>query len=371
MQNRGRRTFIKSVSAGLLGLPALANATIIKPGTGSLFLAACDDKRGRHYVSGFDTEGRPVFRIGVAARLHSLAVHPAQQGVAVAFSRRAGRLAYVFDYLNGQELKVIETTPGRHFYGHGAFTGDGRYLFTSENDFENGQGVIGIRDARSWERLGEVPSHGVGPHEIRMLSDGKTLVVANGGIQTHPDFGRRKLNLDSMKPSLAYIDTVSGKLLEQHYLANHQLSIRHLSLADDNGVAFGLQYQGSKTDRVPLVGFHRRGGEVRLLAAPEPVRRHMNQYVASVCVDSVNGVVGVTCPRGDMVTFWDIRRLRHLKTVKLRDAAGIALTGDRRRYVVTNGFGEILQIDAATLAPGARPQQVADTRWDNHLVSSI
>ena len=44
-------------------------------------------------------------------------------------------------------------------------------------------------------RVGEFPTHGVGPHELLLLGDGRTLAVANGGIETHPDFGRAKLNI--------------------------------------------------------------------------------------------------------------------------------------------------------------------------------
>ena len=53
-----------------------------------------------------------------------------------------------------------------------------------------------------------------GPHEIRLLPQGDTLVVANGGIETHPDSGRSKLNLPTMRPNLAYI-TIDGALKDR------------------------------------------------------------------------------------------------------------------------------------------------------------
>ena len=42
-------------------------------------------------------------------------------------------------------------------------------------------------------RIGELASFGVGPHEVVLMPDGATLVVANGGIRTHPDRDRAKL----------------------------------------------------------------------------------------------------------------------------------------------------------------------------------
>ena len=44
------------------------------------------------------------------------------------------------------------------------------------------------------------------PHEAILLADGKTLAVANGGIETHIETGREKLNLDFMQPSLALVE---------------------------------------------------------------------------------------------------------------------------------------------------------------------
>jgi hypothetical protein len=56
--------------------------------------------------------------------------------------------------------------------------------------------VIGVRDASAgYRHIGELPSHGIGPHDLALLSDERTLVVANGGIRTHPDRRREELNL--------------------------------------------------------------------------------------------------------------------------------------------------------------------------------
>ena len=39
-----------------------------------------------------------------------------------------------------------------------------------------------------------------------LMPDGETFVVANGGIETHPDYGRAELNLETMDPSVAFVD---------------------------------------------------------------------------------------------------------------------------------------------------------------------
>ena len=104
-------------------------------------------------------------------------------------------------------------------------------LYATENDFENAAGMIGVYDATDgFNRIGEFATHGMDPHEMLLLADGRTLAIANGGIETHPDFGRAKLNIATMKPSFVFVDRASGDLIEKHELAPelHQLSIRHM-----------------------------------------------------------------------------------------------------------------------------------------------
>ena len=59
--------------------------------------------------------------------------------------------------------------------------------------------MIGVRDAQDgYRQIGELPSDGIGPHEATLMPDGKTLVVANGGIRTHP--GQRPRSSSTSTP---------------------------------------------------------------------------------------------------------------------------------------------------------------------------
>ena len=44
------------------------------------------------------------------------------------------------------------------------------------------------------------------------------FAVANGGIETHPDYEREKLNLATMKPNIAWIDRRTGEVLGRREL---------------------------------------------------------------------------------------------------------------------------------------------------------
>ncbi|CUI83189.1 Protein of uncharacterised function (DUF1513) [Achromobacter sp. 2789STDY5608628] len=230
--------------------------------------------------------------------------------------------------------------------------------------------MLGIYDATpggGYRRVGEFDSGGIGPHEVVLMPDGKTLCVANGGILTHPDYGKLELNLDTMRPSLAYIDTASGRLLEKVELAPalHRLSIRHLALAADGTVWFGCQYMGPAGDRPALVGRHRRGAQPELFAGPAPTLREMRNYVGSVAADAAGGIIATSSPVGGRVLYWDAASGRWLGETRLADGCGVA-PAQGGGFLVSSGLGAMLRTDAA----GAEQPLLAPSReraWDNHF----
>lgn len=352
----------------LLGVAASAlRAGQARGAAGALFVGCRTDAAGQDHLTAFDAAGAPRFELPLPARGHGIAFHPHQpQGVL--FARRPGRFAVVFDYAEGVALRRFDAAEGRHFYGHGTFSPDGRWLFSTENAYASGDGVLGVRDAADGYRLvDELPGGGIGPHDVGLLPDRTTLVTAVGGIRTHPAYDRAKLNLDTMEPAVASIEAASGRVLDRVTLAPHlhQASIRHLDVAADGRVAIGMQYEGGKQDRVPLVGLW-QDGAVRLFEAPEPVRRRMRQYVGSVRFDASGRLVAASCPRGGLVTIWDADTGTLVRTLALPDGCGVAPAREGGCFLLTGLGGRIVRADVTDGAPGALLGQV-DGAWDNHL----
>ena len=361
--------------AALLAAPLLAPLGA-QAAPRPLFLSARGDGQGRYFVSGFDRDGRPAFDLALPGRGHAVVPRPGpphSQGQAVVFARRPGGFALVLDLEAGRVLQRLDSAEGRHFYGHGVFSQDGRTLFSSENAYETGRGVIGIRDATDgYRRLGEYPSYETGPHDLRLLGDGKTLVVANGGILTHPESGRAKLNLPEMSPSLAYLDLADGRLRADYRLPaeHHRLSIRHLVVGPDDQVAIALQYEGPRSDLPPLVALHRGQDAIALLAAPEPVQRRMRNYCGSLALDSAGEVLAVSSPRGGLITFWALGEGRFLGSTALPDGCGVAPAAAPGTFLLTSGRGDRAVFDVARetvspIAAGFGP----GVQWDNHLTA--
>jgi hypothetical protein len=243
-------------------------------------------------------------------------------------------------------------------------------MLATENDFEAGQGVLGIYDASpggAYRRIGEFPTGGIGPHEVVLMPDGHTLCVANGGILTHPDYGKLELNLESMRPSLAYIDARDGRLLERVALADslHQLSIRHLALAADGTVWFGCQHMGPANERPPLVGRHRRGHAPDLFAGPDEVLRNCRNYIGSVAADPAGQIIATSSPVGNQVLYWDASSGALLGVTPLADGCGVAPLAPAR-FLLNSGMGELVQAGPDTsVAPVLASSR--ELSWDNHF----
>ncbi|SLN42863.1 hypothetical protein PSA7680_02133 [Pseudoruegeria aquimaris] len=288
-----RRSFL----AGLLAAGALPRRTWAQAG-GAAFLSAARAPDGHHLLCGLTPRGEIAFSLPLPDRGHAAAAHP-HLAQAIAFARRPGTYAIVLDCISGKQLARLEAPGGRHFYGHGTFSMDGTTLFTTENDYDGGRGVIGVWNAENgYRRLGEFDSGGTGPHDIQRLPDGKTLVVANGGIETHPDTGRLKLNIPTMRPNLTYLSP-EGRLLEKIELgpAHQKNSIRHLAVDATGTVAFAMQWQGADSPELPLLGLHDRSGNQLRFAAAASIPR-MKGYLGSVATTPDGGTLATTSPRG-------------------------------------------------------------------------
>ena len=61
-------------------------------------------------------------------------------GRAVVFARQPGTFAVVFDPSGREAPVTIPSIEGRHFFGHGVFSPDGKLLYATENDFDAARG---------------------------------------------------------------------------------------------------------------------------------------------------------------------------------------------------------------------------------------
>ena len=349
-----RRAFL----AGMLATGFVSTSTWAEVGSPA-FLSAARRPDGIFVLCGLTARGEVTFEHPLPARGHAAAAHP-QLAQAVAFARRPGTFAVVLDCQSGKEIGRLTAPEGSHFYGHGAYSAAGDVLFTTENDYDAGRGVIGVWDTtQGYRRVGAFGSGGVGPHDIKLMPDGSTLVVANGGIETHPDTGRAKLNLATMRSNLSYLDT-AGQVLEQMELSTDKQrnSIRHLAVSDKGAVAFAMQWEGDLRANLPLLGVHKRGARNVRFADVVSVRQ-MQGYLGSVAMSLRGSKIATTSPRSGRLVVVDFEKLDVLESRLMADVCGVAPA--KESFLVTTGTGlaSLLGADATRHA----------LQWDNHLIA--
>lgn len=361
-----RRTFIGTL--GALGAAAALPActTVRREGT---LLSAFEDAAGDQYVGGLSLASGNVFGARVPMRAHGCAVHPIDRSRVLFFARRPGTQGFELDLESNRVRRAFETRQGQHLSGHGVFSAQGDVLFTPEHDYERVRGVVSVRDARDYRVIEELDTRGIDPHELAWLPGQRKLLVANGGILTHPRTYRRKLNIDTMDPSLCVLDSASGACLEQWRLPEHLLSIRHLSVASDGTAAVGLQYEGPRARAPSVVALYRPEQGIAQLDCPRDALAQLNGYVASVCVSERDDLIAASCPYGEGVACWSRETGEFRGIVHASEAYALSRGGDGHLYASrrdgtafaigkTRLRSQFLEIDSA------KP-----IRWDDHWVA--
>ncbi len=349
-----RRSFVKAAGAGFLASLAPGRLFALER-TEAVFASGFRAPDGTFGIATVSVEGAVIDTIALPARAHGLAYCPAT-GRGVAFARRPGTFAMIFDHAGREQPVVIHAPEGRHFYGHGHFSPDGRILYASENDFDGNRGMIGLYDGTDgFRRLGEFDAHGIGTHDMTVSEDGRMLIIANGGIETHPDFGRTKLNLDRMEPSLVILDASTGALVQRHSLPQHlkQLSTRHLDVDAKGRIWFACQYEGSRSDLPPLAGYFSPGEDLTFVSLPPETTRRLANYVGAIAVNRAEHIVGLSSPAGGTAVILDARSGQVLAEQSIPDAAGVASAPSG---IAVSSYTGMLCRTRSNLA------------WDQHLI---
>jgi hypothetical protein len=285
---------------------------------------------------------------------HGIAIDPLNAHRLVTF-QKIGAGCCEIDLATRQVSRTIPPTEGRWFYGHGAFSADGRLLYSTETVNSEQRGVIGVRDAATLEYLGEFPTFGENPHDCHLIDAGKVLLVTNGGgaIDT------------PLRPCVTWVDVASQRLLDKQELGSERFNTGHLSLWEGEGlVVVSAPRKGLTEKDLGAVSMRRGQDPLRTMAEPAAVAARMYGEALSVAIHEPSATAAVTHPGGNMVTFWSMRTLTLAKMVELPFARGVTLTRDGRTFVVSYG----LSADLVQIAPDSL-KIIADTNISQSYLS--
>jgi uncharacterized protein len=329
--------------------PAKRKGTIIGPGrfvdtrTGQMTFVLCL----------FDLDRGDSRTIDMTFFGHGLAHHPSEPWRAVMFEKK-GPGACEMDLRAGRVVRPLTTAAGRAFYGHGAYSRDGKLLYATENQLDTRDGLIAVRDASTLRELGRFPTYGKSPHDCRLIDEGRTLAITNGGGTIDEDAA----------PSVTFVDVRSEKLQEKLVFETPRINAGHLALTRNRDlVTISAPRDGLPT--TALGGVTMRVGAAPFVTMNEPgeVIARMVGESLSLCIEEKTGVVGVTNPDGNIVTFWDLGQKRFVKKLDLPAPRGITQTLDGEHLVLSYGAGTLTLLDPRRLEP------VPDRRVDKSMLS--
>lgn len=258
---------------------------------------------------------------------HGIDLHP-NQDTLIAFQKK-GLGACEISLREQKITRQIHAVNQRTFYGHGCFSADGSRIFSTEVK-PNLEGVIGLRDARSLKVIGDFPSHGVMPHECKLIDQGKTLVVTNAGGNFQ---GSRQ------PANLAFIDVASKQLIKRYFLSRKDINAGHCLISNEGKpIVVSAPKTGENVSALGGVSIGIKHGELDSQLKPSTVINKMNGEALSVSVSTKTNTAVVSHPQGNMLTFWQLDQPQLISQVHIDRPRGVALSYNEEYFIIS--FGE-------------------------------
>jgi hypothetical protein len=203
-----------------------------------------------------DEHARLLSRIGLDGSIrqavlpvyaHDVAIAPDRSvGVLCGFNA-GGHVAFDPDTLDVAALGA-PFKRGWNGGGHAQFLSDGHGVLLSErapfkslrNKLESHHGRITIRDPSTMKILESYSTHGIDPHDIRLVEDGRYLIIANYGSVIEKASGRKAVPRRVIEASITTIEVATGKLMDKQLTGSRNTELRHLAAADRDSV-FAIQ----------------------------------------------------------------------------------------------------------------------------------
>ncbi|SEQ22814.1 hypothetical protein SAMN02982919_00250 [Giesbergeria anulus] len=313
----------------------------------------------------FDTRGWSVTQsLETPTRPHGLLIE--SSGSIVAVARRPGDWIVRWNSTtHATQWHWIEDDC--RFNGHILASQDGQCLWSTETDQESQRGLLGVRNAKTLEKINEFDTQGLDPHQLLALpvTVGRyragTLMVANGGIRTLAESGRTKQTQFPVDASLVALSPLDGEILGQWRLSDRWLSIRHLAWNPSSqrlGIALQAEHPGVDNRHTAPVLAVWDGVALRTARNQPPVMGYGGDIIALA-----GAGFAVSCTKAGVVAVYSVDGC-WIKNIVHPGAGALAQSGAQWLAAGQSGILQdtmLLQADAHVSA--------THHQWDNHWQS--
>lgn len=268
------------------------------------------------------------------------------------------------DLKDNKLLGRIKPDKGCAFYGHGAYSKDGKLVYATEYDEETYAGKMTIRDATDFKLVGEFPTHGEWPHDCQFIDDGKVVAITNGGGNIE----------GGAVPNVTYVEVGTGKLLEKIEFESELMNSGHLMISDngDLAVAHAMREGLDTREALGAISLRPKEGKFKTMITPAEVTGAMKGETLSLCMLPEKKVVAATNPYGaptGIVTFWNYETQKYVAKLELEQPRGVALTLDKKFWVITFGKANpgVILVSTETNRPEDPPVAFVASSQGSHV----
>lgn len=276
---------------------------------------------------------------------HSIIQNPKEPYKFVMISQRPGKVSCEFDLRNNSVTRYFNAKDNRFFYGHGEFLPNSDLMLCSE--FGDTHGYITVRNAKTFAVESEFPSFGLGPHDLKLFSDRKRIIIANGGLSNRNGITDYQAG-SNFESRLSTVDIHSQTLVDQFVMETPFISMRHIYVSKQDHIAVGLKRYNTQ-DITPSLMIKHKNKPYYLVEEPRHIVEKMNSIGLSLSISDAHNVVGVTCPTGNIVAFWSLDTYNYLTSYEINAPSGIIVTSDDEHFIVSSETDAPLKLNAKTL----------------------
>ena len=262
---------------------------------------------------------------------HGVIKNPTTSQKVLVFEKK-GRGGAEIDLKENKVINRIEPGDGMAFYGHGAYSADNKIIYATQYDEETYEGRMVLRDATDFKITGDFPTYGEWPHDCQFIDEGKTVAITNGG-------GNIK---GGAAPCVTYVDVKTGELIEKIEFENAAINAGHLMISGGGDLAVAHAMREGLDTREALGGLSLRpkDGEFKTMVTPAAVTGAMKGETLSLCMLADKKIVAASNPYGrpnGIITFWNYETQKYVDSLEIEQPRGIALTLDKKYWIVTFG----------------------------------
>jgi len=294
-----------------------------------------EDRKSDPYLAVFDSRTNSTNLIQVPSYIHSITQNPREKLEFLCLPK-LGNTGFIYDHKDGA-IRELKCEDGFLFYGHGTYSRDAKSIYTAQsldgnitNIFTRSsyKGTIAEYSTTDLKTKSDLDSYGNDPHDMKFL-DGDRVVIANGGTGTN----------------ISIVNLKDGSLEKQFPCDLQGISCRHLLLDGANIYVLSMVNSSDKRQISHLL--YPENGKLVPFGGTMIVEDRLKTQLLSG--ESTDNFIITTAPLMNAVHIWDKNSHQLVKVEDFEQAAGVALSLDKSKCIVTSRYeNDALEFSAST-----------------------